>query len=112
MVTFLLESGSDVEARDNSGMTALMVAASTNDLEAAKTLLKYGADVDATDGDGKSVRDYVDKPLLGSADRTDMATLLGAEPIQPAIRWMDVFADRRMGQPMRYYNVSCKSFPS
>ena len=42
-----LASGASVDARDNSGMTALMWAATTNDEESVRNLLAAGADVSA-----------------------------------------------------------------
>ncbi|MER1967478.1 ankyrin repeat domain-containing protein [Castellaniella sp. GW247-6E4] len=45
----LLSSGVDVDARDHSGSTALLVAARANSIDAAKALIQAGADVNAKD---------------------------------------------------------------
>ena len=47
----LIAAGADVNATDNSGMTALMFAAKE---DTAKVLLEAGADVNAKDNDGKT----------------------------------------------------------
>ena len=45
----MLQGGADSNARDASGATALMLAATAGNLEIVKTLLAGGADVKATD---------------------------------------------------------------
>ncbi len=45
----LLDDGASVEARDETGRTALVAAAYENHLDVAKTLVKAGADVNAKD---------------------------------------------------------------
>jgi len=42
-VTILIAKGADVNARDNTGWTALMVAASYNDVEIITALIAAGA---------------------------------------------------------------------
>jgi len=44
-VTSLLAKGTDINARDNSGQTALMIASSNGDKEIVQLLLAKGADV-------------------------------------------------------------------
>ncbi|MEW6211891.1 MAG: ankyrin repeat domain-containing protein [Acidobacteriota bacterium] len=46
-VTALLNGGADVNARDESGMTALIQAAKGNHIESMRVLLERGADVNA-----------------------------------------------------------------
>ena len=48
----LLDAGADVEARDESGNTPLMNAASYGAVMVLKVLLARGADINATDADG------------------------------------------------------------
>lgn len=45
----LLRSGADVESPNAEGQTALMSVARTGNVEAAKLLIRYGADVDAAE---------------------------------------------------------------
>jgi len=46
----LLAKGADIEARDASGATALLVATHANKVDAARALIEAGADVNAKDG--------------------------------------------------------------
>jgi ankyrin repeat protein len=46
----LLASGADIEARDGTGATALLIATHGNRIEAARALIDAGADVNAKDG--------------------------------------------------------------
>ena len=45
----LLDNGADINARNNEGCTALMLAAQENNTGAIRTLLDHGADIDAGD---------------------------------------------------------------
>lgn len=51
-VKLLLEKGADVDAKDNSGNTALIYAAVNGHIETVKILVEKGADVNAEDKDG------------------------------------------------------------
>ncbi len=44
-----LDAGADIEARDESGMTALVIATKANNVDAARVLIEAGADVNAKD---------------------------------------------------------------
>ena len=46
----LLAKGTDVDARDGNGRTALLIATHENKIDAAKALIEAGADVNAKDG--------------------------------------------------------------
>lgn len=53
MISTLLNAGADVNRQDESGITPLMEAALSNQVESARFLLEAGADVDKVDTDGK-----------------------------------------------------------
>jgi ankyrin repeat protein len=55
---FLLERGADVDARDEEGWTALILAARRGDLASVNTLIGAGADVNAKAKDGRSALDF------------------------------------------------------
>ncbi len=55
-VQALLDSGADVDAKDENEMTALMWAAFGGDIDTVKVLLERGADVTAKDKDGGTAR--------------------------------------------------------
>ena len=57
LVTFLLDKGADVEARDDRGRTALMTAAELGHAEIVELLLRHGADPRDRDTAGKSALD-------------------------------------------------------
>uniref|UniRef100_UPI0026312A47 ankyrin repeat domain-containing protein n=1 Tax=uncultured Brachyspira sp. TaxID=221953 RepID=UPI0026312A47 len=46
---YLLDKCADINAKDNDGKTALMLASSNGDLEVVKLLIDKGADVNAKD---------------------------------------------------------------
>ena len=51
----LLENGADVNAKDASGKTALMLMADRGDIEKAKVLLEFGADINDIDEEFKEI---------------------------------------------------------
>ncbi len=53
-VSRLLKGGFNIESRNDSGQTLLMVACACGHRPVAKRILKHGADMDATDLDGKT----------------------------------------------------------
>lgn len=53
-----LERGADPNARDNSGATALLLAASRGRQDICEILIDHGADPSASDGTGRTIRDY------------------------------------------------------
>ena len=97
-------------------MTALMVAAYVDDLAMAKLLLGFGADIDAEDEDEKTALGFaIDHRAAADGGETEVERLLRlhsgeADVVDTEPRQADVFADMRMGQPMRYYNVLTKFF--
>ncbi|WFR61143.1 ankyrin repeat domain-containing protein [Paenibacillus amylolyticus] len=49
-----IQAGANINARDQNGQTAAMIATYNNDLISAKALIKAGADVNIQDCDGVS----------------------------------------------------------
>ena len=58
IVRLLVEHGADVNAQDNDGYTALLVAAMLGDVEVVRLLVEHGADVNAQDNDGRTALTY------------------------------------------------------
>lgn len=58
LVQFLLEQGVDANGQSTTGCTPLHVAAEVGDLELVNMLLKFGADVELLDDEGKSALWY------------------------------------------------------
>ena len=58
MVKFLVQKGSDVNAVNNDGETALHYASFHNRLDVAKFLVEAGADVNAVNSDGETALHY------------------------------------------------------
>ena len=60
ILRMLIEAGADLNAKDDSGETALMYAAYYDDPEAVEVLLKAGAETDIKDEDGKTAYDMIE----------------------------------------------------
>jgi ankyrin repeat protein len=81
-VKALLDHGADVNARNEGGITALMIAAATNQADLAGLLIGAGADQSAKDETGKTAlgmardkgNDAVIKLLEQSAPATHAST--------------------------------------
>jgi hypothetical protein len=58
---WLLEQGADVNAADEKGNTALMMAVKRRDEDSIKFLVSHGADADKTNKDGVSARTIVEQ---------------------------------------------------
>ena len=56
----LLEKGAAVDAKQEQGSTALMLACQDGQVEAARLLLEKGADRTLADEEGETAMDYVD----------------------------------------------------
>ena len=57
-IEWALAQGARIETRDGFGRTALIRAVQRNNLDAVQTLLRYGADTYARDGDGLQAWEY------------------------------------------------------
>lgn len=58
IIHLLIEHGAYIEARDQNGCTALMLACTNTDLVMTKMLIQYGASVNVADNDGYTPLDY------------------------------------------------------
>lgn len=73
VLELLLKSGADATHKRTVGnYTALMLAAFQGDIKKVNILLKYGADKDAKDDDGKRAYDWIDdiRPYLNVKEET------------------------------------------
>jgi hypothetical protein len=57
----LIEAGADVNAKDDEGLTPLMIAAHYSTPEMVTLLIDAGADVNAKDDDGQTPLMYADR---------------------------------------------------
>ena len=75
LVRTLLNSGADINARDESGRTALMLAALGGHVATVTSLLDAGADVEAKDDDGKTAHG-----LASEKGQNEIVQVLGIDP--------------------------------
>lgn len=73
----LLSTGSDIEARDGSGRTALLIATHGNRINAARALIEGGADVNARDNINDSP--YLYAGARGHIEILEMTLAHGAD---------------------------------
>lgn len=78
-----VERGTDVHAKDPGGNTLLMLAASSDSLpvEAVKTLIARGCDVNARNAEGRSAMDFA--RLRGATPVVDLLAKAGAKEATP-----------------------------
>jgi len=76
VVEILIERGAAIDAADNRGRTALMIAAERGDAVVVETLVMRGADCDLRDKTGKTARDLAGSAAVREklADRSDVST--------------------------------------
>ena len=82
IVKLLLQSGANINIKDNTGSTALMHAASSNafrHINVAELLLKNGADITAKDNSGNTALDIA---TWVQGQNTEMVQLLNAAKVQ------------------------------
>ncbi|MFN3650240.1 MAG: ankyrin repeat domain-containing protein [Armatimonadota bacterium] len=99
LVTLLLESGAEVDDRDEGGMTPLMWAALGGSLPLLELLLSRGADVNAADQRGDTAlmraagrgRGPVVKLLLARGAKVNAADQDGCTALHIAVRALDPF---------------------
>lgn len=73
----LLKNRADVNAKDNKGRTALMMAIRSDHADVAEVLLKNEADVNAKDNDGWTALMWA--AIRGHADATEVLIKYGAD---------------------------------
>jgi ankyrin repeat protein len=71
---FLIQRGANVNAKDKTGMTALMVAASHNNAPMVGLLLESGADASAKNDQGQTASDIA--KLNGNVDAEQAISVL------------------------------------
>jgi uncharacterized protein len=76
VVELLIERGAAIDAADNRGRTALMIAAERGDAVVVETLVMRGADRDLRDKTGRTARDLAGSAAVREklADRSDVST--------------------------------------
>ena len=75
LVRTLLDAGAAINAKDEDGRTALMLAAMEGHLDTVAALLDAGADVEARDNDGKTAQD-----LATAEGQNEIVQVLGIDP--------------------------------
>jgi ankyrin repeat protein len=76
IVNFLVEKGADTELSD-AGSTPLLVACSAGDMDIAKSLIKYGANLEARDNEGYT--SFLQAVLEGHAEMVKFLLRAGAD---------------------------------
>lgn len=98
-VSRLVKAGADLDAGDDCGLTALMLAASKGDIQICRLLIRNGADVDVRDNTNRTALMLAAKN--GHADVCRLLIGKGAEPLARDWREKTVLhyaaAARRMG---------------
>lgn len=77
IVEFLIGKGAEINAKNEPGMTALMIAAYNGQTASVKALIDGGADTNAKDKDGHTALKDVAK--RGHTDVVDLLKKIGAK---------------------------------
>ena len=77
IVDYLIQKGADMNAKDNSGKTALMRASMDGRAEAIDKLIEFGADVNAKDNSGKTA--LIRASIDGRKEAIDKLIEFGAD---------------------------------
>ena len=75
VVRLLLEHGAEVDAKNESGETALMVAASNGYEKNVTLLLEHGADADLRNADGKTARELAARYSSSAKERASRESI-------------------------------------
>jgi ankyrin repeat protein len=71
---YLIEKGTDVNAKDPNGWSALMLAAMAGEAESVQSLIKAGADVNSKTNDGETPLQRAEK--IQNAKLKDMTAII------------------------------------
>ena len=97
LIRTLLAAGADVNARDENGRTALLLAALEGHYHTVAALLDADADVEAKDKDGKTAQD-----LASARGHKEIVLLLAIDPRQQQLWEKHVAAGAREYRQGRY----------